>query len=682
MSLQGLPKQEIQNKIKELRDKINYHNYLYYAKDTPEVPDAEYDRLFNELKELEILYPEFITAESPTQRVGEIASEKFEQVTHNYRLFSLDNAYSEQELKDWYNRVQKAFPNEENIELFCELKIDGLAISLSYEKGIFTRGATRGDGKTGEDVTTNLKTIKSIPLKLYEGEVAEVPDFVEARGEVFMPVSSFEKLNEKRKKMREQEFANPRNAGSGSVRQLDPKITQERDLDIFIYAGIIKGNHIPSTHQETLELFKKLGFKTNPTSRLCKNISDVINFCEEWKEKRFELDYATDGVVVKINEISKQEELGYTSRAPRWAIAYKFPPEEALTTLLDIEINTGRTGAVTPVAILSPVKLAGTTVSRASLHNADEIERLDIRIGDKVWVKKAAEIIPKIIGVDLSQRMAISRPYKYPETCPSCGTRLERKEGEVITYCPNLAGCKAQLQGWLEYWVSRGAMDIDGIGDSLVAQFIEKKLVNDPADLYRLTIKDILSLDRMAEKSAQNIINAIESSKIRPLASLINALGIKYVGKETAEILGRNYNSIEQLKSVSFEELSNIEGIGKKIAQSIVKYFENPKVTNMLKKLENFGVKLEKEKQEITIEQSLSGKTFVLTGTLESMDRNKASDIIKMLGGKVTSSVSNKTSYVIVGDNHGSKYEKAIKLNVTILNEEAFLKLIPQEILS
>jgi len=676
MSLRDLSKQEIEKTIKDLRDKINYHNYLYYAKDTPEIPDSEYDRLFNELKELEYLYPEFITPESPTQRVGEVPSEKFEQVTHKYRLYSLDNAYSQEDLEDWYNRVQKTFPDEKNIELFCELKIDGLAISLSYENGLFTRGTTRGDGKTGEDITINLKTIKSIPLKLYSDGITEIPEFIETRGEVFMPISSFEKLNEKRRKTGEQEFANPRNAGSGSVRQLDSKITSERDLDIFIYAGIIEGNHNPATHKDNLELFKKLGFKTNPTSKLCKNMAEVLEFCSEWKEKRFELDYATDGVVIKINDIHKQEELGYTSRAPRWAIAYKFPPEEALTTLLDIEINVGRTGAITPVGILQPVKLAGTTVSRASLHNIDEIERLDVRIGDKVWVKKAAEIIPKIIGVDISQRWALSQPFKYPENCPSCRTKLERKEGEVITYCPNLAGCKAQLQGWLEYWVSRGAMDIDGVGDSLVAQFIEKNLVEDPADLYKLTIEEVLTLDRMAEKSAQNIINAINSSKIRPLSKLINALGIKYVGKETAEILSQNFNSIEQLKSASIEELSSIEGIGEKIAQSIVKYFENPSVLSMLKKLENFGVKLEEEKQKTIGEQPLAGKTFVLTGTLEAMDRNKAGDIIKKLGGKITNSVSAKTSYVIVGENPGSKYEKALKLNVTILNENDFLKLI------
>jgi len=674
--LQNLTKNEMQQKVDDLRQKINHHNYLYYVKDTPSIADSEYDRMFRELKEIEESFPEFITPESPTQRVGEIPSEKFEQVNHKYRLFSLDNANSAEELNDWYNRVQKTFPNDNDIELFCELKIDGLAISLSYENGLLTRGATRGDGKTGEDITTNLKTIKSIPLRLYSGEVDKIPNFLEARGEVFMPVSSFEKLNEKRRKDGEAEFANPRNAGSGSVRQLDPKITRDRDLDIYIYTGIIEGNHSPSSHSEILQLFKKLGFKINPTSKLCKNIQEVIDFCDTWKEKRFELDYATDGVVIKINELYRQEELGFTSRAPRWAVAYKFPPEETLTTLIDIEINTGRTGAVTPVAILEPVKLAGTTVSRASLHNADEIERLDIRKGDKVWVKKAAEIIPKVIGVDFKSRNPESLPYKYPGKCPSCGTPLERKSGEVITYCPNLTGCKAQLQGWLEYWVGRQAMDIDGVGSSVIAQLIDNNLIKDPADLYGLTAENILSLERMASKSAANIISAIQKSKEKPLGNLINAMGIKFVGRETAEILSNNFCSIDELKSASLEQLSTLEGIGDKIAQSILQYFKQENILTMLEKLKIFGVKLEKEKQESRENQLLSGKSFVLTGTLKTMDRNKAGDIIRSLGGKVSSSVSKATSYVVTGENPGSKLEKASKLNVTIISEEDFINLV------
>jgi len=672
--------QELQEKINSLREKINYHNYLYYAKETPELQDYEYDTLFRELKALELEHPELITPDSPTQRVGSTPSEKFEQVTHKHRLYSLDNANSDEELLEWYDRVKKEFPDKKEIEMYCELKIDGLAISLTYKNGVFTRGATRGDGKTGEDITVNLKTIKSIPLKLYSSSDTPIPDTLEARGEVFMPVSSFEKLNEKRRLAGEQEFANPRNAGSGSVRQLDSKITAERDLDIFVYAGIIdQTSNSPRTHGETLKFLNNLGFKVNPTSELCKNIDEVINFCNKWKDKRFDLGYATDGVVIKLNNISMQEELGFTSRAPRWAVAYKFPPEEVYTTLIDIEINVGRTGAVTPVAILSPIKLAGTTVSRASLHNAEEIERLDIRIGDRVLVKKAAEIIPKVISVDKASRWALSQPFQYPEICPSCGTKLEKKEGEVITYCPNMAGCKAQLVGWLEYWVSRNAMDIDGVGSSLVAQFVEAGMVSNPADLYFLTVGDILRLDRMADKSAQNIINSIQNSKNRPLSRLINALGIKFVGKETAEIISNHYNSIEQLKNSSAEELSQIDGIGDKIAQSIVKYFQDDSVTSMLEKLKNYGVKLEEEKQISSQNQILTGNIFVLTGTLQSMDRNKASDIIKSLGGKVSSSVSTKTTYVVAGESAGSKYEKAIKLSVKILNEDEFLKLISLE---
>jgi len=675
-----MDKQAINDKINSLREKINYHNYLYYAKENPELQDYEYDAIFRELKELEQANPELITSDSPTQRVGNTPSEKFEQVTHKNRLYSLDNANSDEELVEWFDRVKKNFPDKEKLEMYCELKIDGLAISLTYQNGVFTRGATRGDGKTGEDITVNLKTIKSIPLKLFSSINTPVPNTLEVRGEVFMPISSFEKLNEKRRLAGEQEFANPRNAGSGSVRQLDSKITSERDLDIFVYSGIIEqSENSPRTHGETLQLLNNLGFKINPTSELCKNINEVINFCNKWKNKRFDLGYATDGVVIKLNDISKQNELGFTSRAPRWAVAYKFPPEEVYTTLVDIEINVGRTGAVTPVAILSPVKLAGTTVSRASLHNAEEIQRLDARIGDKVLVKKAAEIIPKVISVDKSSRLALSPPFQYPETCPSCKTKLEKKEGEVITYCPNMAGCKAQLVGWLEYWVGRNAMDIDGVGSSLVAQFVEAGMVSNPADLYSLTVEDLLKLDRMADKSAQNIINSIQNSKNKPLSSLINALGIKFVGKETAEIISNQYNSIEQLKNASAEELSLIDGVGDKIAQSIVKYFKEDSVLSMLKKLENYGVKLREEKQISTQKQVLTGNIFVLTGTLEAMDRNQASDIIKSLGGKVSSSVSTKTTYVVAGESPGSKYDKAIKLSVKILNEYEFLKLISLE---
>lgn len=667
---------DIPAKIQELRDKIDYHNYLYYVKDAPEISDAEYDKLFNELKSLEKAFPQFKSPDSPTQRVGAGVSEKFEQVKHRFRLYSLDNANSKEELLDWYNRVAKSFQENEKPDFVCELKIDGLAVALTYQNGVLTTGATRGDGLTGEDITRNLKTVKSIPLKLFP--LSNPPELVEARGEVFMPKNSFENLNEKRLAAGETEFANPRNAAAGSVRQLDSRITAERDLDIFIYGGVILGidKEPPQTHRETLELFKKLGFKTNDKSKLCRNIDEVLDFIHYWDAERANLEYETDGIVIKINDIAKQNELGYTSRSPRWAIAYKFAPEEAVTTLLDIEYSVGRTGAVTPVAILEPVKLAGTTVSRASLHNADEIERLDIRIGDKVFVKKAAEIIPKIIGVDLSQRQEDSMPVKFPKRCPSCGVELERKEHEVIYFCPNILGCKAQLTGRLQHWVSREAMDIDGIGESLIKQFVDSNLVSDPSDLYILTKEDILSLERMADKSASNIINAVQASKDRPLSRLINALGIRYVGKETADILSRNFHSVHDIANADYGQLASIEGIGEKIAQSILSYFANPEAIAMLEKLKQYGVRLEETKEDIEKERPLLNQTFVLTGTLQTMDRNQASDIIKESGGKVSGSVSKNTSYVVVGENPGSKYTKAVNLNVKILNEEDFLNLI------
>jgi DNA ligase (NAD+) len=669
---------DIPNRIQRLRDEINYHSYLYYVKDAPEISDAEFDRLFRELQGLEKDYPNLITPDSPTQRVGAVPSEGFTQVKHRFRLYSLDNANSEEELVDWYNRISKSFPDPENIEFVCELKIDGLAIALTYENGSLTRGATRGDGITGEDITQNVKTIKSVPLKLFPTENGQIPELVEARGEIFMPKSSFEKLNERRIELGEPEFANPRNAGSGSVRQLDPKITAERDLSIFVYGGVILGltGELPKTHWELLQLYKKLGFKVSEASKVCRNIVEVIEFCRIWDDKRFTLPYATDGVVVKINDLTKHDELGYTSRAPRWAVAFKFPPEEVITTLLDVEFSVGRTGAVTPVANLEPVKLAGTTVSRASLHNADEIVRLGLRYCDKVYIKKAAEIIPKVISVDLTQRKEENEPVKFPNFCPSCGTLLERKENEVIYYCTNIIGCKAQLKGRLQHWVSREAMDIEGVGESLIEQFVSSNLVKDPADLYTLTIDQILSLERMAEKSANNIVNAIQESKTRTLNRLINAMGIRYVGKETADILAQNFYSLDELKSVQYDRLALIEGIGEKIAQSIISYFNNPDALSMIEKLKQYGVKTEETREEIEGEKPLKDKTFVLTGTLQSMDRNDASDKIKRLGGKISSSVSKKTSFVVVGENPGSKYDKALTLGVTIINEEQFLELL------
>ncbi len=665
-----MDKQEIKQRINALRERVNYHNNLYYIKEAPEISDSEFDALFRELQILEDENPEFITPNSPTRRVGAVPSEKFEQVNHKYRLYSLDNANNGEELMEWYNRLGKTLPEPDKIEFVCELKIDGLAVTLTYEEGKLAKGATRGDGQTGEDITTSLKTINTIPLALFE------PVSLEARGEVFMPIPSFEKLNEKRKQAGEPEFANPRNAGSGSLRQLDPKVTRERDLDIFIYGGIIETENKPPTQWETLQTLQNLGFKVNPASQPCKNIREVIDFCNIWNEKRFDLPYTTDGVVIKVNDLNSQEILGYTSRSPRWAIAYKFPPEQAMTKLGDIEMSVGRTGAVGPIALLEPVKLAGTVVKRASLHNADEIKRLDVRVGDTVWVKKAAEIIPKVIGVNLRKRPPDTQPFVYPEKCPVCGTPLEREQDEVAYHCPNHAGCEAQVRGRLEYWVSRDAMDIEWVGESLIKQLTDKGLVKDPGDLYALTKEDVLSLERMGEKSAENIINAIRESKNRPFYRLVNALGIKYVGRETAYLLSREFHSIDELKNAGFEEICAIDGIGEKIARSIVKFFENSYSLSILEKLKLHNVKLYEQAPQKPEELPFSGKTFVLTGTLHSMDRNRAGEKIKQLGGKVSTGVSKNTDYVLAGEKPGSKYDKARQLDVKILYENDFLNML------
>lgn len=664
---------EIENKIKELKDKINYHNDLY-REEMPEITDFEYDLLFRELKELETLYPQFITMDSPTQRVGSEVSIKFEPHKHRYRMYSLDNSNNDDELKQWYERSLKYFSNNESLELVCELKIDGLAISLTYENGLFVKGTTRGNGIIGEDITKNLKTIKAIPLKL-KGEA--FPLFMEARGEIYMPKSSFEKLNEVRRISNEQEFANPRNAASGSVRQLDPKVTAQRELSMFTYAADFDDSNFekPKSHLDSLKLLEAYGFKVNSTRKKCKNIEEALDFCKEWEEKRFELDYATDGIVVKINDVSKQNEMGYTSRAPRWATSYKFPPEEVKTQVLDIEINVGRTGAITPVAVLSPVKLAGSVVARASLHNFDEIERLDVRIGDTVLIKKAAEIIPKVIRVELNYRTPESKPFDSPNVCPACGTPVERREGEVNHYCPNFRGCKAQLKGWLQYWVGKEALDIDGVGESLVSQFFDCGLISDPSSLYGLEFDDIIKLDRMAEKSANNIINSIQNSKNRPLGRLINGLGIRFVGKETAEILAQHFHSIDNLKNANLEDFSKVDGIGDKIASSLKEYFENTHNLDFIERLKAYGLKMEEEIQEEG-EKPFAGLTFVFTGALNLMDRAEAQQIVKNLGAKATSSVSKKTSYVVAGEDAGSKYDKAVSLGVKVLTEEEFKNLI------
>lgn len=661
----------ILDRINFLKDEINKHNYLYYVEENPVLSDFEYDELFRELQKLESENPHLIAPDSPTQRLGSVGT-KFEQHKHEYRLYSLDNSNNYDELEKWYERVTKEIGK--NVELVCELKIDGLAIALTYENGVFAIGATRGDGIVGENITQNLKTIRAIPLKLSE------PRSVDVRGEIYMPKISFEKLNEENLKNGEKLFANPRNAASGSVRQLDSSITAKRDLSIFCYEAIFarNSNVYQKTHGDNLSILKKLGFKVNPNIEICKNIEEAIEYCKKWEYKRFELDYATDGVVIKINNLAQREELGHTSRAPKWATAFKFPPEEVHTKVLDIEINVGKTGAVTPVAILEPVLLAGSMVSRASLYNFDEIKRLDIRIGDIVLIKKAAEIIPKVIKVEEHQRGAKVIKFETPKNCPVCGTELETRRGEVNLYCPNLQDCLAQIQAKIEYWVSKEAMDIDFVGPSIIEQLFNKKMINSAADLYVLSQQDFMQLDLIQEKSAFNIYNSIQESKNRSLSRFLTALAIRYVGKETAQILASHFKALENISNASIEELSKVAGVGKKIAPSIYGFFHNENSIKLLNQLKELGVEPSLEFSEAR-SNVLVGKTFVLTGTLQSMTRDEASEKIKSLGGKTSSSVSKNTSYVIAGDTPGSKFDKAQNLGVIILSEDEFLKLIDEE---
>lgn len=657
---------QVEERIQYLKDEINKSNYKYYVEENPYLSDFDYDKMFTELKELEGKYPLLKTPDSPTQRVGSV-SEKFFSHTHKYRLYSLDNTYSAEELKKWYERVCKEY--NKKLQLVCELKIDGLAIALTYDKGLFTLGVTRGDGVTGENITPNLKTIKAIPLKLFE------PKTLEVRGEIYMPKTSFEKLNEESLAKGEKVFANPRNAASGSLRQLDSKITAKRDLSMFTYTGIFEDAEDKNikTHYDGMMYLKKLGFKVNPNIRLVDDIQGAIDYCNEWATKRFDLNYATDGVVIKVNDFAIQKDLGFTARAPKWATAFKFPPEEVATKVLDIEVNTGKTGIVTPVAILEPVQLAGSTVARASLHNFDEIKRLDIRIGDTVLIKKAAEIIPKVVKVmdtDIHESLPVVKP---PKICPSCGAKLVERCGEVGLYCQN-PDCGSLMCAKIEFWASKDAMDIDNVGPSLIQQLYDKKFISNPVDLYRLTMQDLMQLDLVKEKSAMNIYTSIQESKTKPLNRLLTALGIRHVGKETADILSGEFATLDAIKNADVERLANIEGIGGIIAQSIYDFFHEERNVKMIEELKELGVNpVSKVKPK---SDKLAGKTFVLTGTLQNMTRDEASAIIKSHGGKTSSSVSKKTSYVLAGENAGSKLDKAQNLGVIILTEDDFLEMI------
>lgn len=652
-------------RIEELKAEITKHNKAYYEQDAPTISDFEYDELFRELKKLEELYPEYATADSPTQKVGSNVSDKFKEIKHKYRLYSLDNSNNFEDLKRWYERIQKEYPNE-TINAVSELKIDGLACALSYKNGILTTGATRGDGIVGEIITDNIKQIKNIPQKLTD------PINIEVRGEVYMPVTSFEKLNEKQRENGGKEFANPRNAAAGSLRQDNAEITGQRDLRFFAYAAVFPDGNSPETHYEILQLLKKEGFTVNENAKLHNNVASIEEYCKYWEFERQKLDYATDGIVVKLNDVSKQNELGYTARAPKWATAFKFPPEEIETELLDIELSVGKTGALTPVAILTPVQLAGTIVKRASLHNFDEIERLHINIGDKVVIKKAAEIIPKVIKK--ANPDSDNGIYPTPTNCPCCNAPLVKPEGEVVLYCSNPKSCPAQIKGKIEFWCSKDGMDIDGLGEAIVDDAVEKGIIKDIADIYNLTEEDLMKLDLIKEKSAQNLLKSISDSKNRPLKRFLTSLSIKLVGKETAELIANEFLTLDKVQNATKEALVEIDGVGDKVAESVVDFFKDEDNKKLLEKLHNFGVIPQSADSE-KVSDKFKNLTFVITGTL-SKPRSDYEAIIKSMGGKVSSSVSKKTSYVLCGENPGSKFDKATSLGVIIIDENSFKDMV------
>jgi DNA ligase (NAD+) len=665
---------DIIKKIEEIREKIRYHNYRYYVLDDPIISDTEYDQLMKELAEWETKYPQYINSSSPTQRVGIEPVSRFTTVKHITPMLSLANSFTIEELRAFDQRIKKLIPQQKS-EYVVELKIDGLAVALVYEDGIFIRGATRGDGTTGEEITSNLRTVKAIPLKLFGEDI--FPHF-EVYGEVYMKKSDFKKLNEKRMKDGDNLFANPRNAAAGSVRQLDPRITAQRHLDTFIYRATFPEGNKFNTHMEVLNYLKKVGFKVNPHIKLCQDIEEAINYCQKWIEKKEELDYEIDGMVVKVNLLGMREELGSTTRSPRWAIAYKFPAQQVTTKVLDIIVQVGRTGALTPVAILNPVRISGSVVKRATLHNEDEIRRKDLRIGDIVLIQKAGEVIPEVVKVIKEKRTGKETKFVMPTQCPVCGAKVFRPEGEVVSRCNSLA-CPAQIKERIRHFASRDAMDIEGLGPAIIDQLVEKDLIKDISDLYFLKRDDLISLERVADKSADNLLDAIEKSKKKSLANLIYGLGIRYVGVHTSEVITRYYPTLDKFKKANLEELIKINEIGPKIAESIILFFKERENLAIIEKLRSAGLNFSQEKEKIREEkgvQILAGKQFVLTGTLKDFTRTQAKEIISELGGRVTGSVSKKTDYVVAGEDPGSKYQKAQELDVTIINEEEFKKLI------
>jgi DNA ligase (NAD+) len=676
LNVPNLSKEEALRFSEQLREELNRHNYYYYIKDNPVITDDQYDKLLKNLFDLEKKYPEAITSDSPTQRIGAPLEGGFPTVTHSEKMLSLQDSFTYEELKDFLERVYRDLGlKEEEVEFVCELKIDGLAVSLFYENGYLQRGATRGDGISGEDITSNIKTIKAIPLRLFKDSRYGIPPVLEVRGEAYLSKDEFVRINEERDEQGIFTFANPRNAAAGSLRQIDPKIAAKRNLNIFIYAMASNDYLDISEHFEVLHYLKSIGFKISENIKKATGFEQIKEFCQYWQNKRKDLPYETDGIVIKVNMFKYQKMLGNTSRNPRWAIAFKFPPEQKITRVKDIKVSIGRTGALTPVAVLEPVVIAGSTVSNATLHNEDEIKKKDVRIGDFVLVHKAGDIIPEIIKPLVEKRNGSEKEFEMPLKCPVCGSDTLRPEGEAVRRCTSLA-CPAIQYEAIVHFASKAGMDIEGLGPAIVDKLLQKGLIKDAADVYYLKYEDIYGLDNFKEKSTNNLLNSINKSKSKPLSRLLFAMGIRFVGSHIADVLAENYNNLDKLMNAGFEELSGIFEIGPRIAWSVVTFFRQAQNRLVIEKLANAGVNFKSRQKILEINENFKGKIFVLTGKLNSFSRQDAKAIIEKSGGKVTSSVSGSTDYVLVGKDPGSKLDEAIRLNVRQISEDDFKNMI------
>ncbi len=683
---ESMEQEEARRLVERLRDVIRHHDHRYYVLDAPVITDAEYDALYAQLERLEAAFPDLVTSDSPTQRVGGEPIDEFEKVKHPEQLLSLGNAFDAEELREWYARCQRglaaAFGDDITPALTAELKIDGLAVALTYEHGRLVRGATRGNGRVGEDITHNIRTIHRIPLQIPVGTEngRTPPERIEVRGEVFMRKSEFEALNDGLIAHGETPFANPRNAAAGSLRQLDPSITAQRPLSFFAYGtGPVTNGDLPAYQHDVLGWLKQFGLPVNPHAERFDDIERVVAFCEDWAERRDALDYEIDGVVVKIDRFDQQDELGVTAKEPRWAIAYKFPAREATTTLNDIIVNVGRTGVIKPEAVLEPVHIGGVTVSQATLHNEDYIQERDIRVGDRVVVKRAGDVIPQVVRPVTEARTGDEEPWTFPDTCPACGSEIVRLEGEADYYCLN-TDCPAQFIRLVEHFVSRDAMDIEGLGEKVAVQLVDEDLVETLADLYRIDVDDLIDLERFAEKSARNLVEAIEASKQRPLSRVLYALGIRHVGQTVAELIVQHFASLDDIAEATVGELEAIDGIGAVIAESVVDWFQLDHNRELIQNLKSEGVNTERLPEEAPpvdkADAPVAGKTFVLTGSLPTLTRSEATSLIKQAGGRVTGSVSGNTDYLVVGDNPGSKYDEASERGVPMLDEEKLRALL------